>query len=266
LTRHYFPHMRNLTLTTIQYRYLSEFGRNCPNLRRLSINLDFKQLLQESELHLILSNFNKLRELELWCCDSISLGTIEKILTEYCPLLKKLLISTADMQNDASPLTGDEFKSLTDNFPHVQFKIWHHSIYGNRHFRYHRGRPSKNHNLIPKQTNTFSLKTSVIEENGQSQIIPVVLIDNIPIWSNETAASLSHLLKTTTDECGALPMISDWCCECNIHNYNGVLFYHDGEQLIWETHEPGIKQVFPFSKEQYTKAINDLLDSTMVDV
>jgi len=154
---------------------------------------------------------------------------------------------------------------LTNANPHIQFKVWHHSIYGNRYFRYHRGRPPKSHNLIPKQTNTLTLKTTEIEENGKRQIIPTVLVDNIPIWSNETSASLCHLQKTITGENGALPMISEWCCECNIHNYNGVLFYHDGDQVIWETHEPGIKQIFPFSKDQYMRAINEALDQ-MIDI
>jgi len=260
LTQHPLSNLKSLTLTILNSSVvplLTEFGKKCPKLRRLCINLDYRHLLIESEIVKILSFFNHLFELELWCCQSMSLDTIQKILTEKCPHLKKLLISTADIHNDKSPLTDEEFQLFTENFPKLQFKIWHHSIYGNRHFRYQCGY-DPTVNLIPQQTSTLTIKPTQIEENGKSLVIPTVLVDNIPIWTNESTASLCHLQKTITDENGALPLISEWCCDCNIHHYNGVLFYHEGDQLIWETHEPGPKQTFRFSSSQYTTTIQQL--------
>jgi len=205
----------------------------------------------------ILESFRDLRELEIWCCKSMSLETVFKILG-VCSNLRVLLLSTADPKSNSPPLSIEEFGILTDYYPHVMFKIWHHSIYGNRHFRFHGGLEEENRLVVAKRISTLSVKPSIIEENGQSQIVPVVLVDNIPIWSNETSASLRHLCNTTVGEnSGALPLISEWCCECNIHNYNGVLFYHNGDHVVWETHEPGIKQEFCFVKEQYMQAINN---------
>lgn len=86
----------------------------------------------------------------------------------------------------------------------------------------------------------------------------MILVDNIPIWSHETSASLHHLRKTIDGgDGGALPLISEWCCECNIESYNGVLFYHNADYVFWETHEPGVKQRFRFSKGQYITAVNN---------
>ena len=53
-----------------------------------------------------------------------------------------------------------------------------------------------------------------------------VFVDNIPIWSNENSASLLHLKQSSEGNSGAIPIIDDWCCGCNIDSYNGVLYYH----------------------------------------
>jgi len=229
----------------------------CPGLRRLCINLDLKGLLSEEKIVKILESFRDLTGLEIWCCKSMSLETVYKILG-ICGKLQGLLLSTADPKSNSPPLSVEEFERLREEYPHVMFKIWHHSIYGNRHFRFHGGLKGENRLVVAKKINTLAVKPS-IEENMNSPIVPVVLVDNIPIWSNETSASLRHLSNTTVggENSGAIPLISEWCCECNIHNYNGVLFYHDGDHVVWETHEPGIKQQFCFVKEQYTQAIND---------
>jgi len=88
---------------------------------------------------------------------------------------------------------------------------------------------------------------------------PSVLVDNVPIWSNESPASLQNLRLTLQggENAGALPIVSDWCCECNIENFNGLLYHHDekNHQITWETHEPGDKKTFRFDYNQYAKAL-----------
>jgi hypothetical protein len=84
-------------------------------------------------------------------------------------------------------------------------------------------------------------------------------------------------------------VIDDWCCGCNIDNFNGLLYYHTDNTnngcmwdaapapsartgphchgltarakqshfVIWETHEPGSKHRFCFDQEQYRHAIRE---------
>ena len=51
----------------------------------------------------------------------------------------------------------------------------------------------------------------------------------------------------------AVPLCSQWCCECDIECFNGVLSYplslpHDREVVVWEIHEPGPNRKFIFDK------------------
>lgn len=249
------PTLQSLTLT--QHSIIPAIKnytlKNWPCFNHLCINLDRKYLLSEEDIRtLSISCGDQMEYLELWNCETLTYHTILFIVNS-CQNLKKLLLSTA---GDSAPsLSDNEFSNLVSSFPNIQFKIWYHTISGNRHFRYHHGLTDEAKTLtVPRKVNALAIDFKI--ENNI--IAPVVLVDQIPIWSNETAASLGHLRKTCEKKnCGALPLISEWCCECDIDNYNGVLFYHDQDYICWETHEPGIKTSFCFSKDQYTKAIND---------
>eukprot|EP01127_Copromyxa_protea_P006901 TRINITY_DN16840_c0_g1_i1.p1 TRINITY_DN16840_c0_g1~~TRINITY_DN16840_c0_g1_i1.p1 ORF type:complete len:775 (-),score=122.91 TRINITY_DN16840_c0_g1_i1:262-2586(-) len=313
------PVLRSLSLNHVAIsQWTLDLGRNCPLLTHLCLNLDLKALLPERDVPQLLNGLHSLRNLELWCCKSLSQATVLTIL-EMCPDMKCLLLSTAsseepvedadagegdddsewseeddnaaDKRNDRaragehdhehdhdhdhdhdhehkhpgcdtiSWLSDEEFSYLTRTYPHVQFKVWNHTISGNRHFRFHNGdtpHDAFERLVTPLKVNELGVRLKVQNQNGAHEIVPMVLVDNIPIWSHETSASLHHLRKTT-DGCdgGALPLISEWCCECNIESYNGVLFYHDADSVFWETHEPGVKQRFVFSKGQYITAINN---------
>lgn len=188
----FLPRLRSLSLNHVAIsQWTSDLSRNCPLLTHLCINLDLKALLPERDVPQLLQGLDQLRELELWCCKSLSRPTVLSIL-EMCPNLRCLLLSTAnseeaaddediDMADEdsdwsddeevekrvevkpvvrhehahdhdhdhahghahgchaASWLSDAEFSQLTQSYPHVQFKIWHHTISGNRHFRFHNG-------------------------------------------------------------------------------------------------------------------------------
>jgi hypothetical protein len=187
----YLPRLRSLSLNHVVIaQWTMELGNNCPLLSHLCLNLDLKALLPERDVPQLLSGLSNLRELELWCCKSLSRPTVLSIL-ETCPDLRCLLLSTANSEeriededielgddedsewseeeeidknqgrneakvehqhhhghchagdNAISWLTDEEFSHLTQAYPQVQFKIWHHTISGNRHFRFHNGETSK---------------------------------------------------------------------------------------------------------------------------
>eukprot|EP01124_Arcella_intermedia_P009602 TRINITY_DN16279_c0_g1_i1.p1 TRINITY_DN16279_c0_g1~~TRINITY_DN16279_c0_g1_i1.p1 ORF type:complete len:717 (+),score=110.30 TRINITY_DN16279_c0_g1_i1:193-2343(+) len=235
---------------------LEWIGKSCSGLEKLCINLHLQGLLEEDRILNILKDFKNLNDLEIWCCKSMSLCSVYKIM-ELCPKLKRLLLSTADPNYSKPPLSEREFRQFTSAYPHLIFKIWHHSIYGNRHFRFHQGY-EKEAVMVPRRISKLSVKPATVAVDGKRHLVPQLYIDNIPIWSNESPLSLNHLRTTTKggEYSGALPLINEWCCECNVHNFNGVLFYHNRDYVIWETHEPGTKKEFCFKKQQYLTTIN----------
>eukprot|EP01126_Amoeba_proteus_P004362 TRINITY_DN11457_c0_g1_i19.p1 TRINITY_DN11457_c0_g1~~TRINITY_DN11457_c0_g1_i19.p1 ORF type:complete len:748 (-),score=96.65 TRINITY_DN11457_c0_g1_i19:586-2829(-) len=282
------PNLSHLSLNQMAIvQWLPELGGNCPNLRHLCLNLCLKTLLLESRLTIMLSRLSLLKNLELWSLESISLPSIVSVL-QLCPQLRSLLLSTVNQEpqemvrdegesNESEEdslmsdslgknhkggliLSSAEFSLLTQTYPHVQFKIWYHTIYGNRSFRYHMGstQDEKLKGLLtPTKINQLGVKLRVEKKEKGIEIIPTILVDNIPIWSQEMCASLSHLRLTTETNGGAVPLISEWCCECDVESYNGVLFYHDTDYVFWETHEPGVPRKFCFSKSQYFGVINN---------
>lgn len=120
--------------------------------------------------------------------------------------------------------------------------------------------------LKPEQpTNQLTIHVEATGETdtsppGRSRLIRAnVLVDGVPIWNGEKSASMHHLTQSIwgliTHNAGAIPLVEDWCCACNIDEYNGVLFYDDSEYVYWDVLEPGPKSHFKFHKAQYVAAI-----------
>jgi len=249
------PALKSLSVSLIRditADVLKQFGEGCPNLKHLCINYAPHGLLNSQGIQELLQGFANLKTIEVWCCESVSLPTILLIL-KHCRGIQSILMCRVNPQEQPHPcLSPTEFEELKKAYPTIQFKVWHHSITGNRYFQYHQGQTPRNE----KRLNSLKVE---LKTDGEGPIKTSVLVDNIPIWSNENNISLSHLQNTVSANSGAIPLVFDWCCECNMDTYNGVLFYDDLEHdhIIWETHEPGSKKQFRFEKVEYIRAIGE---------
>lgn len=180
------------------------------------------------------------------------------------------VIAAAESMAMASFLSTEQVKALQKLNPSVEWKLWRHSVDSPRQFQHIRpthlvtGEPVSN--LRPDQpANHLAVQ---IEATGATDVaLPLrsrlikasVLVDGIPIWGGEKSASMHQLAQSiwglVTHNAGALPLVEDWCCACNIEEFNGVLFYDDAEYVYWDVLEPGPKAQFKFHKSQYVAAI-----------
>lgn len=295
-------------------RLIGLFG--CPQLEHLVINNAHagKPLLRQREVAEMLSAFCCLKSVEIWCLSSVSFQ-LASIIPQLCKKIEQILlcvvgsnieaqtINQHDISNSASfcsfPsskqfITPDHVHLLQSRFPHIEWKIWRHSIESTRQFQHILPssktdsvsilRPYQVTNKLeikvaPKKdfsktmspgnlsTNVEHTQNTQNNENNHkqhlihpSQLIQAqIIVDGIPIWNTEKSASMHHLSQSiwslVTRNAGALPFIEDWCCSCNIDEFNGVLFYDDNEYVYWEVSEPGPKYQFKFHKTQYVSAI-----------
>jgi hypothetical protein len=294
-----FPFLRSLTLSIDKKGLrpgeqftepLFQLGLLCPNVKNLCINLSQSHLFDVGEILRILEGFRKLQTVEFWACRNVTYALVEKI-PKKCPHLETVLLCRVTRETPTGPCLSDhEFELLKIKYPTIQFKIWQHSIYGKRFFQYSErevfGQPQGS--AASCGVNTLQLKVDLaskslhelreaLREATQSQlqgrdgdniddcllklITTEVYVDNIPIWSNEQSACMPHLVRTTEGNSGAIPLISDWCCGCNIEWYNGVLYYDTTDEngnffVNWEIHEPGAKKHYRFAKNEYVRVIS----------
>lgn len=306
------PSLNSLSLTKYSNEEdfggaLKAIGQVAPNIEHLCVNISTVALTHENELSTFIGAYPNLSRLELWSCNNVSFDIILNVMNA-CPKLTSLLMCRGQPEATSPCLLEPEFELLKIKHPQVEFKLWNHSIYGNRHFQYYEGsvgwmsrgakfsseRPVVNRlrvdvDLISKSLEENLDATTEGDEFGRL-VKTTIYVDDIPIWANENGASISHLQVTADGNSGALPIIDDWCCGCNIDNFNGLLYYHTDDSnngymweqmdlspsvrssshcvglnasskqshfVIWETHEPGSKRRFCFDKEQYRNVIKE---------
>jgi len=258
------PALKSLTLSLPRQfgtADLQLLGKGCPELEHLCINYAPRGVLRTGDgLEPILSTYPKLKHIELWCCDSVTQEMVASI-PEICKNVTSILVCRVNARlRDRPCLSEREFTGLKQKHPNIEFKIWHHTVLGNRHFQYHAG--ARDFDCFDERNKlTVQLTPDKHLENCYKAR---VLVDNIPIWSNEKDVCINHLIATTVENSGAIPLVGDWCCECNVETYNGVLFYHHRDCIIWETHEPGSKRRFCFQKDNYNRVVKSAVTSLRV--
>lgn len=179
-------------------------------------------------------------------------------------------MAAAESMTMPSFLSPDQVLALQKIDPGIEWKFWRHSVDSSRQFQHIRPMNSMTRepisHLRPTQpTNHLALQIAATGATDiglpqRSRLIKAsVLVDGIPIWGGEKSASMHQLTQSiwglVTHNAGALPLVEDWCCACNIEEFNGVLFYDDAEYVYWDVLEPGPKAQFKFHKAQYVAAI-----------
>jgi len=180
------------------------------------------------------------------------------------------VMAAAESMTMPSFLSPDQVQALQKIDPSIEWKFWRHSVDSPRQFQHIRPINTTTNepvsHLRPEQpTNHLALHIAATGATDiglpqRSRLIKAsVLVDGIPIWGGEKSASMHQLTQSiwglVTHNAGALPLVEDWCCACNIEEFNGVLFYDDAEYVYWDVLEPGPKAQFKFHKTQYVAAI-----------
>ena len=188
------------------------------------------------------------------------------------PIEGNAMAVLAAAESKAMPqfLNGEQVQTLQGNHPDIEWKFWRHSVESARQFQHirpvERSTGLAVSSLRPEQpTNQL---TVTVEPTGETDaalplrsrlIRATILVDGISIWNSEKGASMHHLAQSiwglVTHNAGAIPLVEDWCCACNIEEFNGVLFYDDAEYVYWDVLEPGPQGQFKFHKAQYVAAI-----------
>lgn len=243
--------------------------RTFPCLESLCINkIKNYKGIRQVDLAKILTGFPHLKELKVWCCSSISYS-LTAIVAHLVKPIQSVVLCAEDMgvhnhvdAEKSKEAQGDhmnfineaQVERLMKDFPQIEFKIWRHSVRGSRNFQH----------INPKYPNIPETKIDVCKVSDSNQW--TLKVDHIPIWANEKPVSLenleltlAHLHHPQNSQGGTVPIVEDWCCSCNIDEFNGVLFYNDDSHIYWEVHEPGPIATYKFEKNQYQNAIESAL-------
>eukprot|EP01122_Echinamoeba_exundans_P015969 TRINITY_DN7959_c1_g1_i1.p1 TRINITY_DN7959_c1_g1~~TRINITY_DN7959_c1_g1_i1.p1 ORF type:complete len:777 (-),score=143.64 TRINITY_DN7959_c1_g1_i1:437-2767(-) len=278
-------------------------GRNSPNVVSLSLgHVSDTSTLRQPEVAQILSAFPRLHSLEVWSCESISLTLLSMIPQVLCRSIESVQVCSlqaraerrdphADQEDQhehyrhllpprVSSLTLHQLSRLQRSFPKIAFKIWQHSVQGEKF--YQEINPSRS----PSTTKVSSVRFEVsriqdplladdLDETYDSDDVLLaeaycrvsVVVDGSHIWANENSISLDVLSKTVPrpqDCCassasqvffgGSVPLVRDWCCECNIDDFAGVLYSADRDHVNWHIREPGPEMFLRFNRAQYVAA------------
>lgn len=241
-----------------------------PSLERLCIKKYRNENgLKQVDIAKFLVCFPNIKELEVWCCSTVSfslVSIIPQILSKvksitlasknntlsYSQTIKDSYVhhhsSKTSISHIVPILSESQIQTLESNYPDVIFKLWNCSAKGFRSF--HHINP-----VYPKiQTNTLNIDIKLDHDN---KLCCDVIVDGISIWSNESDASLGQLIKTTQslNKGGSLPIIKDWCCDCNIESFDGLLYYGNKDYIYWEICNPGPDYSFKFDRKEYIKEI-----------
>lgn len=180
------------------------------------------------------------------------------------------VLAAAESLSMPALLNPEQVRSLQQSHPNIEWKLWRHSVESARQFQHIRPIDGSTGQVVtslrPEQpTNQL---TVTVEPTGETDsALPLrsrlirasILVDGIPIWNCEKGASMHHLAQSiwglVTHNAGAIPLVEDWCCACNIEEFNGVLFYDDAEYVYWDVLEPGPQGQYKFHKAQYVSAI-----------
>lgn len=180
------------------------------------------------------------------------------------------VLAAAESKAAPSFLNPEQVQTLQEGHPGIEWKFWRHSVESARQFQHirpiDRATGQAVSSLRPEQaTNQL---TVTVEPTGETDAaLPLrsrlirasILVDGVSIWNSEKGASMQHLAQSiwglVTHNAGAIPLVEDWCCACNIEEFNGVLFYDDAEHVYWDVLEPGPQGQFKFHKAQYVAAI-----------
>eukprot|EP01128_Nolandella_sp_AFSM9_P003095 TRINITY_DN1357_c0_g1_i1.p1 TRINITY_DN1357_c0_g1~~TRINITY_DN1357_c0_g1_i1.p1 ORF type:complete len:690 (-),score=109.19 TRINITY_DN1357_c0_g1_i1:297-2366(-) len=261
-----FPHLESLVLPLppVEERK-ALLSLRAPRLTDLSVQLsvDNEGYMSEQEARALVRKLPQLTKLELWCLGAISVDAVDSIVVAL-PEVKEVLLATMDPLS-ASSLTLEEFSGLERRHADVSITVWHHSLVPTRRsFRSSLGTTLP----LPEHISRFEIDLEITHhDDGETSLEPSVIVDGIPLWTNEAFASLSHLAQTADTPGGALPLISQWCCECDIHTYMGVLFRQlkvesplpstpPRSLISWDIMEPGPCRKLFFDKDQYVNEIN----------
>jgi hypothetical protein len=185
----------------------------------------------------------------------MSFETLELALSTWTHL-KSILVGV--WKEGSLILTSEDLCELKRQFPGVELRCFN----GSR-FETYRYNLSSSDDGAAIHINHIAINLEVDDSgDGEVNIEPIVFVDNVPIWTNEAPVSLAHLIDSLQGPGGARALCSQWCCECDIDNFNGVLTHvvvdHSGkEYMVWDIHDPGPCRRFIFEKEQYTKAVNN---------
>lgn len=282
------------------------FGRCSPNIVALSLgHVSDQSSLRQPEVAQVLAAFPGLTSLEVWSCDSVSLTLLSMIPQLLCRSIRAIQVCSlqarGDVQQDdehdddhepaaahrhgghrhldsapRSPcLTLHQLSRLKHAFPDVSFKLWQHSVRGERFYQENNTSPSAAaHQKISTVRFEVSrlldpLLAEDIDETHDSDDSLLaeaycrvsVIVDGAYLWPNENSLSFDVLSSTTPASAtfelygGAVPLIRDWCCDCNIEEFAGVLFSVDRNYVRWDIREPGPDLRLRFHFSQYMSAI-----------
>jgi Leucine-rich repeat (LRR) protein len=280
---------------------LALLGRNSPNVVSLSLgHVSDTSTLRQPEVAQILSAFPHLRNLEVWSCESISLTLLSMIPQVLCRNIESIQVCSlqaraerrdphADHEDEhdhrhlvpprVSSLTLHQVSRLQRSFPKISFKIWQHSVQGDKFYQ-------EINPKSPSASKVSSVRFQVsriedplladdLDETHDSDDVLLaeaycrvsVVVDGSHIWTNENSISLDVLSKTVPrpEDCctksasqvffgGSVPLVRDWCCECNIDDFAGVVFSADRDHINWHIREPGPEMFLRFNRAQYVAA------------
>lgn len=239
-----------------------EIRLSFPSLRHLCINKSkIEKGISQVEIAKVLSCFPDLTSIEIWCCSTIS-SLLLAIIPSILKSIKRVILCSKDVSlsqqtfNLESKSKAQELPLLNQNqleiiqrtFPAVEYILWKHTVNGFRSFQH------INPNYLKLDANILKINVEPFRDAFKTQLY----VDDIPIWANENNVSLDNLnsvLEKSNDFGGDIPLVEDWCCDCNIDDYNGVLYYQDEEHIYWEVYEPGPKCVYKFQKKQYQEEV-----------
>lgn len=180
------------------------------------------------------------------------------------------VLAAAESMAMPALLSSEQVRTLQKMHPTIEWKFWRHSVESPRQFLHIRPIDSATGDTVAslRPDQPANQLTVVVEPTGETDAaLPLrsrlirasVLVDGVPIWNCEKGASMHHLTQSiwglVTHNAGAIPLVEDWCCACNIEEFNGVLFYDDAEHVYWDVLEPGAQGQYKFHKAQYVSAI-----------
>lgn len=234
--------------------------------------------IRQIDLAKMLTGFPHLTSLKVWCCSSISYS-LTNIIPQIVKSIKSLVLCAEDASVhthvDAEKskesenvntnfLTQEQMNRLSKDHPQIEFKIWRHTI---------RGKPNFQH-INPKYPCIPESKLEIHVQNSMQNSNCSLKVNHLPIWTNEKSVNFNNLMLTLgaadnykSFQGGTIPLVEDWCCSCNVDEFNGVLFYSDDSHIYWEIHEPGPQAVYKFEKNHYRSTMESaLLKINSVDI
>lgn len=293
------PYLSSLALSGIKDRLPVEIvallGRSCPGVKSLSLgHVSDESTLRQPEVAQMLAAFPMLRSVEVWTCESVSITLLSMIPQMLCRRIEEVQVCSlqarAERRRGHHDDEGDDhvhlnvaprlpslalhqISRLQKSFPDVHFKIWQHSVLGERFFQEINANKCRSNVL---KLSNIRFEVSRIEEplladdldethDGNSALLAEAylrvspVIDGAYIWTNENSISLDILKQTipsrgTTHCGGTVPLVRDWCCECNMDDFAGVSFRVDSQHVHWHIREPGPEMFLRFGRDQYIAA------------